>query len=128
MVDLCHREKYIGADSIGGIYCERNAVGQSEQWEIVSVPSGGFAFKSCFNCYLKYDASDSVSTPARADSTEIGPLETFTIHCQAENKSTFIKPKDRDRLAGQIEFDNLKQYHSISASSFGERDLRRTKV
>jgi protein FRG1 len=76
---------------------------------------------------LKYDVGEAVSIPARKDSTEIGPNETFTLHCQAENKSTFIKPKDREREAGQVEFDHLKMFHSIQASSFGERDLERTK-
>jgi protein FRG1 len=28
---------------------------------------------------------------------------------------------------GQVEFDHLKMFHSIQASSFGERDLSRTK-
>jgi hypothetical protein len=88
----------------------------------------GFAFKSSFNCYLTYDVGEAVSIPARADAKEIGMNETFTLHCQAENKSTFIKPKDREREAGQVEFDQLKTFHSIQASSFGERDLTRTKV
>jgi hypothetical protein len=89
---------------------------------------GGFAFKSSFNRYLTYDVGEAVSIPARADSTEIGPNETFILQCQAENKSSFVKPKDREREAGQVEFDQLKMFHSIQASSFGERDLTRTKV
>jgi hypothetical protein len=51
---------------------------------------------------LRYDIGDAVSIPARADSTTITANETFTLHCQAENKSSFIKPKDREREAGLL--------------------------
>lgn len=113
------QDKFMGADTIGGVYCDRDAVGPSEQWEIVKVENG-FAFKSHFGMYLKYDVSESVSVPARADSTQVGPEETFTVHCQADNKTLDVVKVKEEKSAAQTEFDNLKLYHSLQSSSFGE--------
>lgn len=85
----------------------------------MKTPDGsGFAFKSHFNFYLKYDASDAVAVRARADSPDIGPLETFTLHCQAGNKTTFVKPKEKEKLPAQVfmrspKFSNIRLLSSI---------------
>ncbi|KND03825.1 uncharacterized protein SPPG_01280 [Spizellomyces punctatus DAOM BR117] len=108
---LCFRsayDRYLGSDKFGVVQCEREAMGPSEEWEVV-LREDGLALQSSFEKFLKCDADGR----ARADSENVGFKEVFQMRCQAANKARAKKKKvDVSINAEELEVDHIKKFHS----------------
>ena len=104
-------DKYLGVDKFGAVECSREAVGPTEEWEVIHRPDG-FCFKSVlYNKFLKLDLNDNSSSTtitARADSDTIGFLETVRVKCQLQQKHKLSKDKmERELAADELEREQL---------------------
>jgi protein FRG1 len=87
-------ERYLSTDKFGVVTCDTEAVGPTEEWEIVT-RDDGMGLISARGKFLSADesgAKGSASAVARADSDEMKFTEVFKIRCQAQNK---IKSRKR---------------------------------
>ncbi|KAJ3220443.1 hypothetical protein HK099_004349 [Clydaea vesicula] len=112
------QERYVGVDKFGVVYCEREAMGQTEEWEVSKVEGEefGFSFKNHYGNYLSFEFKpNSISTPCRSDKTEVEESEIFYVKCQAQFK--YRKPKKPKKIkeenTEELEIEALKSFHSF---------------
>jgi protein FRG1 len=116
-------DKYFGVDKFGLVSCEREAVGPSEEWEVIP-KDGGFIMRSAYDKFMKIDlASKNIGVPgslgtpqtqskllhARCDSETAGFLETFYLKCQTaqKRKSKKVKATEVSVEDSQYELEQL---------------------
>jgi protein FRG1 len=100
-------DKYLGVDKFGLVECRREAVGATEEWQIVQ-KEDGFALQSCYDKFIKMDAAEGKTTAtviARADSESVGFLETIQFKCQAGYK---FKEKKKEKIEQELDAGDLE--------------------
>lgn len=107
-------DKYLGVDKFGVVECFREAVGPTEEWEVVK-RDDGFVLKSAYDKFLKLDIDGGASSTtsgtvlARADAEQAGFLETLLAKCQAERKHRKDKKRKKQKEidAAELEIEQM---------------------
>jgi protein FRG1 len=119
--------KYLSADKYGSVACNKSAVGETEQWELIIIPeSRKVALKSIWGFFLKVNQPQQCNPNGtwilRCDSDSIGFCESFVCKVQAETVATILKKRRKeshgrtqapvDEISGDQEGELLKKYQS----------------
>ncbi|KAJ3013320.1 hypothetical protein HKX48_005825 [Thoreauomyces humboldtii] len=121
-------DRYLGTDKFGVVACEREAMGPSEEWQLL-VREDGAALQTSFDKFLRCDDQSA----ARADADAVGFREVFQIRCQAVNKIKGKKAKQDKALDTQeMELEQMKRSQSwgggrLVFSQEDTRELRQAK-
>ncbi|KAI9332916.1 FRG1-like family-domain-containing protein [Zopfochytrium polystomum] len=115
-------DRYLTTDKIGIVTCSPEAVGPSEEWEVVK-REDGFAMSAAMSG--KFLSADDGSSAVRADSDAIGFREVFHLRCQAEFKHKAKKGKSASKEvdAAALDFEQLKKFQSYGRAALSPEDL-----
>ncbi|KAJ3126148.1 Protein frg1 [Nowakowskiella sp. JEL0407] len=102
-------DKFLTCDKFGCATFERDAVGPSEEFEVI-VKEDGVAFRNMFGTFLRAEDGGGV----RFDSETVGSRETFRVKVQSGNivkKKTKVEEEAELNLK-QLERDQIKRFHA----------------
>ncbi|KAJ3410769.1 hypothetical protein HDV05_003271 [Chytridiales sp. JEL 0842] len=127
-------DRYISTDKFGVVSCETEAVGPTEEWEVV-IRDDGIGLLSARSKYLSADesgAKGSQSALPRADSEEMKFKEVFKVRCQAQYKIKSRKRKAEESSvdANLLELEQIKKFHShgkVILTDDDRYDLKKAK-
>lgn len=96
-------DRYLGSDKFGIMGCEREAIGPSEEWEVV-MREDGVALQTSWEKFLRCDDDGT----ARADSDSVGFREVLQMRCQAANRPNAKKKKQNTSTnAEELEIEQM---------------------
>lgn len=78
--------KFLSANTLGIVSCDRDARGPQEEWTPVIMPDGMTALMNSYEKYLGIDEVAGGSLQLRADSDEVGFKERFWLKIQSKYK------------------------------------------
>ena len=99
--------KYLTTDSLGQVFCNKEAVSPLAEWTLILKPDGT-ALQSVNQKFLSFDP---ISGKIRCDSETIGFNETFIVKCQAARR--------KDRLIQKFKSEKLSNSKFVTS----EREL-----
>ncbi|KAJ1555237.1 hypothetical protein HK096_006289 [Nowakowskiella sp. JEL0078] len=126
-ISLCSAfDKFLTCDKFGGVSFDREAVGPTEEFDILVRPDG-IALKNTYGKFLKVENGGIL----RFDSETVGSRETFRVKVQIQNKKKKKTKKEEEAMTnvGQIEIDQIKRFHAAKNGiwTFVEESTRELK-
>ena len=92
--------RFLGADKHRSIFSASEARGPQEEWSLVAAAKGGLALRSVHGLYLSLDEVAGGKRAIRANSSDIGPSETWSIKVQWKYRRESRK-RERAREIGK---------------------------
>ncbi|KAE9409558.1 hypothetical protein BT96DRAFT_1012535 [Gymnopus androsaceus JB14] len=129
--------KFLSADTVGVVSCDRDARGPQEEWTPVIMPDGMVAFMNSYEKYLSVDEVAGGSLQLRADSDEVGFRERFWVKVQHKYKkeANEEEKKKEGAMDGPTKIDETGTNHVYQAwgagrsvvSSKDKKELKRAR-
>jgi len=99
--------KFLSANTVGIVSCDRDARGPQEEWTPVIMPDGMVALMNSYEKYLSIDEVAGGTLQLRADSDEVGFRERFWVKIQ--NKYKKEANEEEKKKEGTTEPTNIDE-------------------
>ncbi|GAW01207.1 FRG1-like family-domain-containing protein [Lentinula edodes] len=129
--------KFLSANTLGIVSCDRDARGPQEEWTPVIMPDGMTALMNSYEKYLGIDEVAGGSLQLRADSDEVGFKERFWLKIQSKYKKEANEEEKtkKEGMAGPPKIDESATNHLYQAwgagrsvvSSHDKKELKRAR-
>ncbi|KAJ4487825.1 FRG1-like family-domain-containing protein [Lentinula aciculospora] len=121
--------KFLSANTLGIVSCDRDARGPQEEWTPVIMPDGMVALMNSYENYLGVDEVAGGSLQLRADSDEVGFKERFWLKIQSkyQKEANEEKKKRKEGVTGPPKIDESATNHMYQAWGAGRSVLKRAR-